>query len=156
MIRRWVDGSFAIHPDMKSHTGAVMSIGKGTQYASSKRQKLNTRSSTEAKLVAVDNVMEQVMWTRYFLEAQGYEVEENIIYQDNQSTMLLEKNGRKSIGKRTQHISIRYFFVTDQIKLNEVSVEYCPTKEMTGDFMTKPLQGSPFKNFRAEILNLQV
>jgi hypothetical protein len=103
MIRWWVDGSFAVHPDMKSHTGAVMSICKGTQYASSKRQKLNTRSSTEAELVAVDDVMAQVMWTRYFLEAQGYEVKENIIYQDNQSTMLLEKNGRKSIGKRSEN-----------------------------------------------------
>ena len=78
-----------------------MSIGKGTQYASSKRQKLNTQSSTEAELVAVDDVMAQVMWTRYFLEGQGYEVEENIIYQDNQSAMLLENNGRESIGNRT-------------------------------------------------------
>jgi hypothetical protein len=100
MVQWWVDGSFAVHPDMKSHTGAVMSIGKGAQYAASKRQKLNTRSSTEAELVAVDDVMAQVMcWTRYFLKGQGYDVEENIIYQDNQSTMLLEKNGRKSIGK---------------------------------------------------------
>jgi hypothetical protein len=100
--------------------------------------------------------MAQVMWTRYFLEEQGYGVTENIIYQDNQSAMLLEKtNGRKSIGKRTRHICIRYFFVTDRIKSNEVSIEYCPTKEMTSDFMTKPLQGSPFRDFRAEIMNLQ-
>jgi hypothetical protein len=156
MIRGWVDGSFAVHPNMKSHTGAIMSLGKGTQYAPSKWQKMNTQSSTEAELVAVDDVMAQVMWTRYFLEGQGHEVKENIIYQDNQSAMLLQKKGRKTIGRRTRHISIRYFFVTDQIKLNEVSIEYCPTKEMTEDFMTKPLQGSPFKNFRAEILNLQV
>jgi hypothetical protein len=48
MVRWWVDGSFAVHPDMKSHTGSrVMSLGKGARYAASKRQKLNTRSSTE-------------------------------------------------------------------------------------------------------------
>jgi hypothetical protein len=99
--------------------------------------------------------MAQVMWTRYFLEEQGYGVVENIIYQDNQSAMLLEKNGRNSIGKRTRHICIRYFFVTDGIKSKEVSIEYCPTKEMTGDFMTKPLQGSPIRDFRAKIINLQ-
>jgi hypothetical protein len=72
MLRWWVDGSFTVHPDMKSHTGTVMSIGKATQYASSKRQKLNTRSSTEAELVNVDDVLAQVMWTRYFLEEHGY------------------------------------------------------------------------------------
>ena len=73
VVKWWVDASFGVHPDMKSHTGATMSLGKGSiyRYARSTRQKLNTKSSTEAELVGVDDVMPQVMWTRYFLEAQG-------------------------------------------------------------------------------------
>jgi hypothetical protein len=132
-----------------------MSLGKGSVYSASTRQKLNTKSSTEAELVGVDDVMPQVLWTRYFLEAQGYEVRDNKIYQDNQSTMLLAKNGRASSGKRTRHINIRYFFVADRVKSGEVSIDYCPTGEMLGDFFTKPLQGVAFKKFRAKILNLQ-
>jgi ribosomal protein S24E len=77
---------------MKSHTGATMSLGKGSVYSTSVRQKLNTKSSTEAELVGVDDVMPQIIWTRYFLEAQGYGVRESKIYQDNQSAMLVEKN----------------------------------------------------------------
>jgi hypothetical protein len=155
VIKWHVDASFAVHPDMKSHTGATMSLGKGSAYATSKPQKLNTKSSTEAELVGVDDVMAQVLWTRYFLEAQGYKTSESKIFQDNQSAMLLEKNGRGSSSKRTRHINIRYFFVTDRIKSKEVSVDYCPTGDMTGDFFTKPLQGSLLKKFRAETMNLK-
>ena len=78
------------------------------------------------------------------MEAQGYHVKDTIVYQDNQSAILLEKNGRASSGKRTRHINIRYFFVTDRVANGEVTIEYCPTKEMLADYFTKPLQGAQF------------
>ena len=156
VVKWWVDGSFAVHPDMKSHTGATMLLGKGSLYSASTRQKLNTKSSTEAELVAVNDAMPQVLWTRYFLEAQGYDVKESTIYQDNQSAILLEKNGKRSSGKRTRHLNIRYFFVADRVKAGEVGIKYCPTGDMLGDFFTKPLQGSLFRRFRNEVLNMGV
>jgi hypothetical protein len=155
IMKWWVDASFAVHPDMKSHTGATASLGRGSVYSASTRQKLNTKSSTEAELVAVDDVMPMVLWTRYFLEAQGYGVKESRIYQDNMSSILLEKNGRASSGKRTRHINIRYFLVADRVKSGEVSIEYCPTEVMLADYLTKPLQGAKFIWFRDQILNIQ-
>jgi hypothetical protein len=154
IIKWWVDASYGVHHDMKSHTGGVMSLGKGAVYATSTRQKLVTKSSTEAELVGVSDVVSQVIWTRHFLEAQGYQVKDSIVYQDNQSAMLMEKNGRASSGKRTRHINIRYFFVTDRIASNELMIEYCPTKEMIADYFTKPLQGTPFRIFRNWIMNV--
>jgi hypothetical protein len=150
----WVDASYAVHPDMKSHTGGVMSMGKGAVYATSVRQKLTTRSSTEAELVGVHDVLPQVLWTKHFLEAQGHSMKPSIIYQDNQSAMLLEKNGRASSGKRTRHVNIRYFFAHDRIQNGEIEIQYCPTEEMLADFFTKPLQGSLFLKFRNRILNI--
>jgi hypothetical protein len=155
VVKWWVDASYGVHPDMKSHTGATMSLGKGAVYSRSTRQKLNTKSSTEAELVGVDDVMAQILWTKYFLEAQGYKINDSKIFQDNQSTILLAKNGKRSSSKRTRHINIRYFFVTDRVKSNEVSIEYCPTEEMDADFFTKPLQGSLFRKFRNRIMNVQ-
>ena len=96
MIKWWVDASFAVHPDMRSHTSGTMSLGKGSAYSTSMCHKINTKSSTEAKHVAVNDVMPLILWTRYFLEAQGYKVHKNKVFQDNQSTMLLEKNGKCS------------------------------------------------------------
>ena len=56
-----IDTAFAVHPDMKSHSGMTMSMGKGAITSLSRKQKLNTRSSTEAELVAVDDCMAQVL-----------------------------------------------------------------------------------------------
>ena len=153
-IVKWsVDASFAVHPDMKSHTGGSMTLGKGTIYGTSTRQKINTKSSTEAELVGVNDVLPQILWTRYFLEAQGYGITDSIVYQDNKSTILLAENGKASSGRRTRHINIRYFFVQDRIASGEMKIEYCPTKEMVADFFTKPLQGSQFIKLRDEIMN---
>ena len=62
--RWWVDSSYAIHLDMRSHSGIYMILDKGTTYTTSSKQKLNTKSSTEAELVAIDDSMGQVLWTR--------------------------------------------------------------------------------------------
>ena len=59
---------------------------------------------------------------------------DNLVYQDNQSAMKLEKNGISSSGKRTRNISIHYFFVTDRIQENKMKVEYCLTETMIADF----------------------
>ena len=150
----WIDASFAVHPNMRSHTGATMTLGEGTPFAISSKQKINTRSSTEAEVVGVNDAMYLVLWVRHFLEAQGYDITDNIVYQDNMSSILLEKNGRRSCSKNTRHMEIRYFFVTDNISRGKLSVEYCPTDDMLADYYTKPVQGSKCRKFRQRILNL--
>ena len=150
-----IDAAFAVHPDMKSHTGATMTLGKGAIQSMSRKQRLNTRSSTEAELVAVDDGMGHVTWTKNFLEAQGYKIKNNIVRQDNESAMKLENNGAKSAGQRSRHIHIRYFFITDQIEKGNVEVRYCPTDELEAAYMTKPLQGTKFHKFRKTIMNLR-
>ena len=85
-----------------------MTFRKGVVQSLSKKQKLNTRSSTEAELVGADDVATQILWMKHFMEAQGYMIEENILHQDNKSTILLQENGRKSAGKRS--LNVRYFF----------------------------------------------
>ena len=121
--------------------------------STSKKQRLNTKSSTEAELVAVDDMMAQIIWTRNFLLEQGFDLKGNIVYQDNQSAILLEKNGTASSSKRTRHINIRFFFVKDRVDAGELSIEYCPTDKMVADFFTKPLQGEKFLSFRRIIMN---
>ena len=152
---KWhVDAAFAVHPDFRSHTGGTLSLGKGAVTSISRKQGLNTRSSTEAEVVAADEVVGPMLWTKLFLEAQGYPLKESILYQDNRSAMLLETNGRKSVGKRSRHLNIRFFFVTDQQEKGHIQIRYCPTDEMVADYQTKPLHGRKFKDFRQQIMNL--
>ena len=65
---------------------------------------------------------------------------------------LLKNNEKLSSGKKTRAINIRYFFLTDQIKQGNMKVEYCPTKDMIGDYMTKLLQGELFYKFKKAII----
>ena len=154
VIQWWVDASFATHPNCRSHTGAMLSFGKGSVYSMSSKQKLNTRSTTEAELVGINDGLSMILWTRLFLEAQGYHVTDNVLHQDNESTIKLAKNGRRSSSKQTRHIEVRYYFITDHIDRDRVRVSYCPTGDMLADYFSKPLQGSLFRKFRNLILNV--
>jgi hypothetical protein len=155
LLCRWYpDAAFAVHLDLKSHTGAVLTLGKGAVNTISAKQKLNTRSSTEAELLGADDIVTQAMWTRMFLEEQGYSCE-TTVYQDNTSAILLEKNGIESSSKRTRHINVRYYFIKDCIDKGFMQVKYCPTDNMKGDYPFKPLQGKKLLRHRKDMLNLQ-
>ena len=82
-----VDAAFAVHKDMRGHTGAHMTIGQGTGVIISTKQKLNTKSSTECELVGVDEPLPMMLWTRLFAIAQLMNVDDNILYQDNISSI---------------------------------------------------------------------
>ena len=150
----YIDAAFAVHMDLKSHTGSVFTMGKGAITNGSTKQKINTRSSTESEVVGVDDRISKVLWTKLFLEWQDFKVKVNIIYQDNTSSMRLEENGKASSGKRTRHFDIKYFYVTDLVGRKEVKIEYCNTEEMIGDYNTKPVVGLKFVLFRDRIMNL--
>jgi len=150
----FIDRAFAVHTNMKGHTGGYMTFGKGMLDGSSKGQKINTTSSTQCEVVSVHDNMPAILWTRYFLDAQGYPLKPSTVHQYNLSAKLLETNGRGLSSKQTWHINIRYFFVADTCKQNQIKLEYCPTDEMIGDFFTKPLRGAKFRRFRNIIMNI--
>jgi hypothetical protein len=79
-------------------------------------------------------------------------VDKNIVYQDNKSTILMETNGKKSSGKWTRALNIRYFFITNQVEKGNAQIKHCGTGSMVRDFFTKPLQGKKFQRFRNDIL----
>jgi hypothetical protein len=158
----YVDASFAIQKDMRSHTGAVLSLGQGALMSMSIKQKINTKSFTKAELVGVDDAMNFVEWIQLFVEQQIKVINaksvlnkigcETVIQQDNTSTIQLSNNGQASSTKRTRHINIRYFYVTSKIKDGSIRVIYHPTKQMVSDYLTKPLQGSLFRTHRNSIM----
>jgi hypothetical protein len=75
-MKIWVDASNAVHKDMKSHTGGVVSCGIGAVMSKSSKQKLNTKSSTEAELVGASGYLPYPIWAKKFLAAQGYALKE--------------------------------------------------------------------------------
>lgn len=153
-LRWWVDASYATHDDMRGHTGGTLTMGKGSVYSTSSKQKLVSRSSTEAEIIGVYDVAPQMLWTTHFLEAQGVQIDRTVLFQDNTSSILIERNGRRSSTKRTRHMDVRFFYIKELVDSGRVSIEHCPTSSMLADFFTKPLQGQQFRKLRDEIMNL--
>ena len=125
-------------------------------YTKSGKQKLNTKSSTESEVVGVSDIFPMQLWTKLFIEAQGYLIaeNENNLYQDNTSAIRIEQNGRASCGPKSRHINIRYFFVAERAESEGINIIYCPTEKMVADFFTKPLQGALFRRFRDIIMGV--
>ena len=65
-----LDAAFGVHNDYKSHTGAVMTLGKGCIQSISTKQKVNSRSSTEAELISMDDILSKVIWTKLFMKSR--------------------------------------------------------------------------------------
>ena len=92
--------------------------------------KCNTQNPTETELISIHNKLPDIIWTRYFVEGQGYNIDEYMIFQDNMSSLSLEKNGRVSSLKRTKHIKAKYFLIKDYYNSGEIDLRYCPTDVM--------------------------
>jgi hypothetical protein len=133
-----------------------MTLGRGAVISSSRKQKINTRSSTESELVGVDDAMPSILWSLYFIQEQGFGTTHALVYQDNKSAILLETNGKLSSSKRTKHIKMKYFFVKDKVDDGEVQIEHLPTEKMWIDMHTKPSQGLRFETDRSECQNVPV
>ena len=114
-IKWHLDAAFGVHNDYKSQSGPVVTLGKGCIQSISTKQKVNSRSSTEAELISMDDILSKVIWTKLFMNEQGCKIFENTVYRDNTSAMKMEINGKTSSGKRTRHLEIKYFYITDLI-----------------------------------------
>jgi hypothetical protein len=106
LLMWYINALFAMHLNIRGHTGGGLTMGRGFSMSVLTKQKLNMRISTESELVGVDDMMPIICWTCYFLLSQGYGIIENLLLQDNKSSILLEWNGKASSGKRTRHINI--------------------------------------------------
>ena len=110
-----------------------MSMGRGSLVKISRKHKMNTGSSTESELVGIADILGMMMWCKYFMEAQGYTIDSNILYQDNKSTILLANNGRISAGKNSNHIKNRFFLITDKFLQGYLKIRHKVTDDMWAD-----------------------
>ena len=147
----YIDASFAVHEDMKSLSGTVITLGYGAYYTKSTAQKLNTTSSCEAELVALSKGMQQALWSQAFIEAQCGTKCPIKVYQENQSTIKLIERGRPG-AEQSRHINIGYFWLNDLITRGLLTLIYCPNKLIIADSLTNPVQGTLFTSLRDMLL----
>ena len=152
-VKWFADTVFAVHPDMKSHTGCAMTMGCGCVVANSRKQKTNTTSSTESKLACGDTMLKPLMWAKLHIGALGCSPKIGMA-QDNTSAIKLMRNGKASSVKKTHHIKIGCFNVKDHLNRMEFELEHCYTDNIWTDHMSKPLQGKKFVEHRDWIMGI--
>ena len=147
----YADASHNVHSECKSRSGRIFTLGQGIFSATTTKQKVTSKSSAESELISAADAVSELLGIKNYLISRNYNVLDTILYQDNQASISILKNGINSI-KRMKHIKSKYFFVTDYIKNNELRVEWIDTNMMIADFYTKPLIGDKFEKFRDIIM----
>jgi hypothetical protein len=142
-IHAYVDASHGVHADGRSHTGCVITLGGGSVFTRSGKQKAVSRSSTEAELIALSDSLPTILWARQFLRDMGIDIGPVQIHEDNTSTIALAERGKSNKGM-TKHVKVRYFLVKQYIDEGEIEITHTRTEDMWADLLTKPVMGNTF------------
>jgi len=151
-LHAYIDASYAIHRDAKSHTGSLIFDNTNIIDASSTKHQHMDKSSTGAEVSGVHLKMDTLESLKeLYFELTGNS-EPVIVYQDNQSGMKLMNQGN-SISNKTKHMRVRYFYVKEKIDQSVIQLQYKNTEIMIADLLTKPLFGAQFEAFVSKIYN---
>lgn len=144
----YIDASFGVHHDGTSRTGMCVMLGGVAVGNWSMKQRLVTKSSTEAEVVGLSDGLTSALWMRELLGEQGYDMGPMKVYQDNQGVISIMKAGRRP-NHRTRHLNVRHFFARDRMISGDIEFEYKNTCEMIADLLTKPVTGALFEKLSA-------
>jgi hypothetical protein len=137
-----VDASFNTHSDGKGQTGFTISVGmwEPPLITCARKQKVMTRSSTDAEYVAYSDVCAKIAWFRQVVEFAGYKQKHAVVV-ENDNMSALEIGSREFPSKGVTHQSHRYHYFTAQVREGLVQFIYRETTELLADLQTKPLVG---------------
>jgi hypothetical protein len=143
--------------DRKSVTGHLFTINGGLVTWTSTKQRCVATSTTESEYIALSEAYKQGQWLRALLkELQrikllGQELTVPI-FSDNQACIALAKD--PVAHSRTKHIDVCYYYIKELVIGGKVTVDYCPTKDMTADILTKPLALQTFQRCWDKLITL--
>jgi hypothetical protein len=127
----YFDASWASHSDLKGHSGIVITLGHNgfPIYCKSQKQKVVSRSSTEAELIAMFHGLDYLLYIRRLHEFFGYykQQEPITIYQDNTSAMTMAYMGKSSSGSVSKFMDLKYFWINDYLDQKLFQLKYLPT-----------------------------
>jgi len=157
-IYGYCDASWACHQDLKGHTGIIITMGYNGLpiYCKSHKQKVVSRSSTEAELIALYTGVDILLYLRRLLHFMGYLSTEPItILQDNTSTITMAYMGKTGSGSNYKYMDIKYFWIKEYLDNRVFQLKYLNTDAMLADLMASPRMGSVFRSMRNTLLGYE-
>ena len=154
-LRAYADASYGVHMDGKSHTGNVITLGRGPIFCKSSKQRSVTKSSCEAEILALSDIVSTVAWMNDFLLEISVTSEPPILLEDNKAAIFLVTHGSSTAG-RVRHVHIRNAFVNQFITNGTMKIIFCPTSQMIADILTKPLSPPIYSFLRKLLLGYEI
>jgi hypothetical protein len=153
----YIDASFAVHSDGKGQSACAVMLGNTLVHEVCHKQKIVTKNSTKAELVALADLLIEgelvedfVMELGHLMGNTDFVTDVHLVYQDNKSTLAMVTTGG---GKpRTKYMKVREEFVKERLKTWEAALQYVSTKQMLADLLTKPLGGELYHSRTQKLL----
>ena len=135
--------------DRWSTSGYVFCLNGGAISWKSKKQDCVSLSTAEAEYVALSSAAQESVWLKKLITELGRPPSGPMtIYEDNHSAIAMQKS---SIPRRAKHIDIKHHFVREQVANKNIALEYCSTRDMAGNMLTKGLSREQFCTPRRKI-----
>ena len=149
-LEGYADANYAGNSeDRKSTSGYIFQVFGNTISWNTKKQSTISLSSTEAELIALTHASKEALWLSSLLDEIGIESKPVTIFEDNQPCISLVHENR--ISQRIKHIDIKYLFIRDHIKNDNLKVKWISTENQVADIFTKPLASISFKRHVGEM-----
>ena len=142
----WFDYAYVVHPYLKIHTGGCMSFKYGMVHSKSSNKKLNRKSSTKAGVVGVSDYLTYNIWICLFMVAQEYNIKQNILFQDNQSAIKMEKTGRSRALVTPGKLIYVTSLLSKRLKVTKCLL-HTVAQNICSQIFTKALHGALFAKF---------
>jgi hypothetical protein len=151
----YVDASYCVHTDGRSHSGFYICLGKDSapifSYAGRQTSCVST-GSMEAEYVALTKAAKKLIHFRQLMDNLGFKQSgPSIIFEDNKSAINLAN--APEITKNSKHIFSRHHYIRDLVAQKHVTIEHLKTELMTADLLTKPLAKQLFWFLRGRLMN---
>jgi hypothetical protein len=158
-VNVYVDASFpngneVVQARGRSRSGYSGHYGAALIFCRSTKQKIVTRSTAEAEIVAMDDASSLTMWVSGFMSPLGLLRRPVVMFEDNQSTIAMVKNGNCT-AERTRHINVKYFWLHDKIKAGEIVLRYIESENNVADYFTKSITDATlFRRFTEYLMGI--
>lgn len=134
------DAAFGDNIDTRKSTeGYLFKLFGGPIDWKSTRQKLVTKSSTEAELVALSHASTEIYWWKRFFTQIRLNLEAYKVECDNQQTIRLLTTPAIKLATKLKHIDIHHHWLRQEVQDQRLQLKWIPTNAMPADGFTKAL-----------------
>ena len=154
-MNAYVDASFNCHPNARGHSGfAIFAdlVGSGAILTKSIKQKTVADSSAEAELIALHELVKNLIWCIAIVEELGFPQRGVVVNEDNTAVIQMTNSEQVNFKGRSKFINRKYFSVHQYVESGELKLVHIGTDLNIADFLTKALLGEKFGRFRIGIM----